>query len=426
MEQMEVIAVFDIGKTNKKLFLYDHTLQTVFEKSVVLPEIVDEDNFLSEDINALSSFVVKELDAVLEDPRYLVKGVNFSAYGASLVYLDQNGKVLTPLYNYLKPYPKPLQESFYSQYGGENEFSRSAASPVLGSLNSGMQLYRLKQEHPDIFKRVAHVLHLPQYLSWLITGKFYTELTSIGCHTNLWNFDKQTYQQWLSDEGILPLLPEMVSSSSVVHVDYKGNDIAVGIGLHDSSSALIPYLKHGETNFMLLSTGTWCISLNPFNHSPLTEEELKNDCLCYLQSNGNPVKAARYFGGHIHQEFVQNIAAHFSVSQDEILTYTFTNEEILELKKNDIAEGCLTAIDAKSAYFIALQKLVKDQKKSMDWVLYKSDVDEIIVDGGFTQNKLFMQLLGFHFSDKKIIASSVHQGSSLGAAMVLKEQLWKS
>jgi sugar (pentulose or hexulose) kinase len=425
MKQMEVIAVFDIGKTNKKLFLYDHALQTVFEKSVLLPEIVDEDNFPSEDINALSSFVVNELDAVLEDPRYLVKGVNFSAYGASLVYLDQNGKVITPLYNYLKPYPKPLQESFYSHYGGENEFSRSAASPVLGSLNSGMQLYRLKYEQPEIFKRVAHVLHLPQYLSWLITGKFYTELTSIGCHTNLWNFDKQIYQQWLSEEGILTLLPEIVSSSSVVHVDYKGKNIAVGIGLHDSSSALIPYMEQYESKFMLLSTGTWCISLNPFNHSPLTEEELKNDCLCYLQSNGNPVKAARYFGGHIHQEFVQNIATHFSVSQDEILTYSFTDEEILELKKSDSVDY-MTVIDAKSAYFIALQKLVKDQKKSIDWVLYNADVDEIIVDGGFAQNKLFMQLLSYQFSNKKIIASSVHQGSSLGAAMILKEQLWKS
>ena len=426
MEQLEVIAVFDIGKTNKKLFLYDHTLQTVFEKSVVLPEIVDEDNFPSEDINALSSFVVNELDAILEDPRYLVKGVNFSAYGASLVYLDQNGKVLTPLYNYLKPYPKPLQESFYSHYGGENEFSRSAASPVLGSLNSGMQLYRLKYEQPEIFKRVAHVLHLPQYLSWLISDKFYTELTSIGCHTNMWNFDKSTYHQWLSDEDFLPLLPELVSSSSAIPVVYKGKNIAVGIGLHDSSSALIPYLKQSETNFMLLSTGTWCISLNPFNHSPLTEEELKNDCLCFLQSNGNPVKAARYFGGHIHQEFVQHIATHFSISVDQILAYTFTDDEILELKKSDSGENYLTAIDAKSAYFMALEKLVDEQKKFIDWILHNADVDEIIVDGGFAQNKLFIQLFSYQFSNKKIIASSVHQGSSLGAAMVIKEQLWKS
>jgi sugar (pentulose or hexulose) kinase len=426
MGPIEVIAIFDVGKTNKKLFLYDCTLQIVFEKSVVLKEIVDQDNFPTEDIHALSKFVVDEFDAIINDPRFFVKGVNFSAYGASLVYLDQNGNVLTPLCNYLKPYPKYLQEKFYNQYGGENEFSRSAASPVLGSLNSGMQLYRLKYEQPEIFKKVAHVLHLPQYLSWLISGKFYTEQTSIGCHTNLWNFDEHTYQQWLSDEDVLLLMPELVSSSSVIPVVYKGKNIAVGIGLHDSSSALIPYLQQHETNFMLLSTGTWCISLNPFNHSPLTQEELKNDCLCFLQSNGNSVKAARYFGGHIHQELVQHIATHFSISVDQILAYIFTDDEILELKKSDSGENYMTAIDAKSAYFMALEKLVDEQKNSIDWILHNADVDEIIVDGGFAQNKLFMQLLGFHFQEKTIIASTTYQGSSLGAAMVLKEQVWKS
>ena len=426
MEQIEVIAIFDVGKTNKKLFLYDFSLQIVFEKSVVLKEVVDQDNFPTEDIHALSKFVVDELDAIINDPRFFVKGVNFSAYGASLVYLEQNGTVLTPLYNYLKPYPKTLQDRFYSQYGGENELSRSAASPVLGSLNSGMQLFRLKYEQPEIFKRIAHVLHLPQYLSWLITGNFYTELTSIGCHTNLWNFDKQTYQQWLSNEGVLTLLPEMVPSSSVVHLDYKGKDIAVGIGLHDSSSALIPYLKHRETNFMLLSTGTWCISLNPFNHSPLTQEELKNDCLCFLQSNGNSVKAARYFGGQFHQELVKRIAAHFSVTIDEIVAYTYTDDEIQSLKKVYKGNDYLGTENARAAYFMALEKLVADQTISMKWVLQHADVDEIVVDGGFAQNKLFMQLLGFHFQEKIIIASTTYQGSSLGAAMVLKEQVWKS
>jgi sugar (pentulose or hexulose) kinase len=343
-----------------------------------------------------------------------------------LVYLDQNGNVLAPLYNYLKPYPKYLQEKFYNQYGGENEFSRSAASPVLGSLNSGMQLYRLKYDQPEIFKKVAHVLHLPQYLSWLISGKFYTEQTSIGCHTNLWNFDEHTYQQWLSDEDVLPLMPELVSSSSVIPVVYKGKNIAVGIGLHDSSSALIPYLQKHQTNFMLLSTGTWCISLNPFNHSPLTQEELKNDCLCFLQSNGNSVKAARYFGGYIHQELVQDIAAHFSVTFDEIVAYAYTDDEIQSLKKMYKGNDYLGTENARAAYFVALEKLVADQIISMKWVLQHADVDEIVVDGGFAQNKLFMQLLGLHFQEKTIIASTTYQGSSLGAAMVLKEQVWKS
>ena len=82
--------------------------------------------------------------------------------------------------------------------------------------------------------------------------------------------------------------------------------------------------------------------------------------------------------------------------------------------------------NARVAYSMALEKLVDEQKNSIDWILHNADFDEIIVDGGFAQNKLFMQLLGFHFQEKIIIASTTYQGSSLGAAMVLKEQVWKS
>ena len=49
----------------------------------------------------------------------------------------------------------------------------------------------------------------------------------------------------------------------------------VGIGLHDSSAALIPYLVNFSMPFVLISTGTWCISMNPFSKTALTAEELQ-------------------------------------------------------------------------------------------------------------------------------------------------------
>jgi hypothetical protein len=45
-----------------------------------------------------------------------LKAVRFTAYGASFVYIDDKGKPLTPLYNYLKPYPDELKAAFYSKY----------------------------------------------------------------------------------------------------------------------------------------------------------------------------------------------------------------------------------------------------------------------------------------------------------------------
>ena len=46
--------------------------------------------------------------------------------------------------------------------------------------------------------------------------------------------------------------------------------------------------------FVLLSTGTWCISLNPFNQAALTVDELTNDVL-YIQYEGKQVKRQGYF-----------------------------------------------------------------------------------------------------------------------------------
>ena len=41
----EVIAIFDIGKTNKKLLLFDQSFQLVSQEEQHFDEIADEDGF---------------------------------------------------------------------------------------------------------------------------------------------------------------------------------------------------------------------------------------------------------------------------------------------------------------------------------------------------------------------------------------------
>ena len=180
-----VIAIFDIGKTNKKLFLFDEDYHIRFEKSIQLSETKDEDGFPCEDIHLLTGWVKQSFNEVVSKPDFTIKALNVSAYGASFVHIDESGKPVTPLYNYLKPYPEALKQKFYDQYGGESEFAKTTASPVLGNLNSGMQLYWLKHQKPDIFKSIRYSLHLPEYISYLFTQNPVSGITSIGCHTNL-------------------------------------------------------------------------------------------------------------------------------------------------------------------------------------------------------------------------------------------------
>src|SRR6185436_5858297 len=112
-------------------------------------------------------------------------------------------KVFLPLYNYLKPYSKELKDKFYKTYGGESLVAKQTASPVLGNLNSGMQLYRLKYEKPGAFAKIKYALHLPQYLSYILSSEVNTDITSVGCHTNLWHFQWERYHDWVKKEGVL-------------------------------------------------------------------------------------------------------------------------------------------------------------------------------------------------------------------------------
>ena len=51
--------------------------------------------------------------------------------------------------------------------------------------------------------------------------------------------------------------------------------------------------------------------MNPFNTRPLTEEELEQDCLCYMSFDGKPVKSSRLFAGNEHEQQVKRLGDYF-------------------------------------------------------------------------------------------------------------------
>ncbi|HEY8687632.1 MAG TPA: FGGY family carbohydrate kinase [Chitinophagaceae bacterium] len=431
-----VIVIFDVGKTNKKLFLFDQDYKIVYERSARFIETEDEDGFPCENIESLRLSLFDALRDVFKRKQFDVKAINFTTYGASLVYIDEEGNPLAPLYNYLKPYPEELKKKFYDTYGGEEKFSHSTASPVLGSLNSGMQLYRIKYEKPELFKHIKYALHLPQYLSYLISGVVCSDITSIGCHTNLWDFKKNDYHDWVRKEGILPKLAPIAAYDDVKPAIFPVSNYNVGIGLHDSSAALIPYQVNFHEPFILISTGTWCISLNPFNDLPLTVKELQHDCLCFMHYQGKPVKASRLFAGHQYEMQVQRIADHFLKNPSHYRAIDFHPEIIAALKKKKNVVG---KIDTKKllnecpfihrdlstfsndveAYHQLMLDVIAQQYFSTSLVLEGTKVRRIFVDGGFSKNLLYMNLLASAFPDIEIFAASMAQATAIGAAFAI-------
>lgn len=410
----EAILIFDVGKTNKKLLVFDARYQLLAEESVHLAETVDEDGFPCENVAALTQWIRESFQKISNRKDFSIRAVNFSAYGASFVCVDEDIRPVMALSNYLKPYPTKLQEELYERYGGKSLFSKICASPPLGSLNAGLQLYRLRQEKPGMLRKVRWALHLPQYVSSILSGKAYSEMTSIGCHTCLWDFPKQKYHQWVSDNGLESILAPIVPYDTVDSTDIDKKEFLIGVGMHDSSAALLPYLATISEPFILLSTGTWNICLNPFNQTPLTEGELNQDCLCYLSFEGKRVKASRLFAGHEHGAKVKELCAKFNIDEKFFLS--------LEL---DIHGNLNSRESAAIAYLDFMKELVNKQVVALGLVRGPEKIHRIFVDGGFSKNGIFMTLLAQRYPLSQVFAASIPQASALGAALAIHRH-WNS
>jgi sugar (pentulose or hexulose) kinase len=431
----KVIAIFDIGKTNKKIILFNYDLKPVWEFEEKFAEIKDDDGFACDDIEKIESWISESLNNLVNSDDYDLTAVNFATYGATLAYIDSNGQRLGPVYNYLKPIDEKIPERIYRRHGGQDEFCRRTASPALGMLNSGLQAVWMKYSKPEIYGKVSKILHFPQYLSYLITDKFYSEHTSIGCHTALWDFDAMTYHEWTREEG-LPL-PEPVDIHTVNDVIIAGKKVKAGIGIHDSSSSLVPYFIASKGKFLLISTGTWCINMNPFNTEILTAEQLDHDCLCYMSITNQPVKSSRLFLGHLHESAVASLSEHFRKSSDFYKSVK-PDSLLLEICRKNCGENRFFfenlpfSRELKSKYdFFAFKtfeegyhqlmvELAELTIESIYLVLPSDDdTENIYITGGFSNNQLFLKLISEAYPSKNVYTSEIFNATALGAALVV-------
>jgi sugar (pentulose or hexulose) kinase len=430
-----VIVVFDIGKTNKKLLLFNPDLKVVYEVEEKFATTKDDDGFECDNIELIEKWIRETVLDLINSEKYELDGINFTTYGATLVYLDAQGRRLTPVYNYLKPIDESIPELLYKKYGGKDEFCRRTASPALGMLNSGNQALWLKTVKPVIFSKVKHILHFPQYLSYLITGKIFSEHTSIGCHTALWDFDNMSYHPWVTEEGLK--VPNPVSADTITEVVLNGKKVKVGIGLHDSSASLVPYFASKGGKFLLISTGTWCINMNPFNREKLTSDQLSRDCLCYLSIAKQPVKASRLFMGHMHDTAVKMMSDYFKIHENSFslikpdlrllnkLRTMFENDTIFMgngnhsnlLKEDADLFGFDNFVEGYHQLMVELSDLAVD---SINLIIPEDDdTSNIFITGGFSKNLLFLKMIASSFPEKKIFTSEISNASALGAASII-------
>ena len=436
----KVTAIFDIGKTNKKFFLFDKDYQAVYREYTSFKTIADEDGYPTDDLEALTQWMKEVMSRILASEEFDLKAINISAYGASFVHVNTKGEVVAPLYNYTKPFAPGFITTFYQKYGPEKAFVLCTGSDNAGMLNSGLQLFWLKYTKPEVFAKIKYSLHLPQYLSFIFTGIPLSEYTSIGCHTGLWDYFKGDYHHWVYQEQIDKILAPIVSTGTSVKMVYNGKKIKVGVGIHDSSAALLPYIKSVDKPFVLVSTGTWSVALNPFTTSMLTSGDMERNCINYMRTDGKAVRASRLFLGNEYTEQLKVLSRHFQVSDNHHQSLKFDQDIFLEIENNfsysfrwisitDEDMPIKTTIPYttyEQAYHQLMIELVLLQLKTINAAIGNDQIERLYLDGGFSDNEVYVKLISYYLKNMKLMTTNAALGSALGAAIVISDAKLKS
>ena len=436
--KQKVCAVFEIGKNQVKLTLLNESFEVVEESSVVLDAILDDDGFRSTDLFLLTKWVEEQFSALVQHKNFELKAINTTSYGGAMVHLDSEGKPLAPLYSFMKSFSRELAKEFREKHSISQELCRISATPFWGMLNVGFQLYWLKYAKKEIFKNIHTSLFLPQYVSFLFHKKAVSDFTSVGSHSLLWNFDKQTANEWVGEEHLHSVQHPTVTSATT-YTSVQAATVQVGVGIQGSIATLLPFMKAIKEPFALISSKTWTICLSPFSNQLLSENDIKLDALEYLSPSGERIRASRLFAGNEHERQVKHLSDYFGKEMDYYKLVRFDRKLTWELRKRfqqatpDTANTGLLfdcpfverSINQfknfEEAYHQFMMDLVAQQVAVLKLAIGYATVRKVIVDGMFADNELFMNMLAEAIFDKHVFASESTHTAALGAAMVIAD-----
>ncbi len=295
------VIVIDIGKTLAKLSLW-HADGSLIARETRANQPVDAGGYVALDVAGIEAWLAEVLAtfAPLADVGAIIP-VGHGA-GAALV---RDGKIAVPPMDYEAPIPVELRADYDAL---RSPFAETGSPSLPDGLNLGAQLYWLQALNPAAFAG-AQILLWAQYWSWLLSGVAASEVTSLGCHTDLWNPARGEPSGLAKRMGWAARLPPLRTAADVLGPITAGwaaktglrTDTQIHCGIHDSNAALIaarafPEIADGEAT--VLSTGTWFVAMRtPAVPVDLTTLPEARDCLVNVDAFGQPVPSARWMGG---------------------------------------------------------------------------------------------------------------------------------
>jgi sugar (pentulose or hexulose) kinase len=301
--QTRSTVVLDVGKTLTKASLWSQT-GVLLERRSRVNARPDAGGYLTLDAAGIENWLATTLHDFSRMER--IGHIIPVGHGAAAA-LIREGKLHAPPLDYEHPIPAAI----HLEYDEHREPFLLTGSPALpAGLNLGAQLHFLERTQPEIWRGEPTVLPWPQYWSWRLSGRAVSEVTSLGCHTDLWYPVAVSYSRMALNRGWAARFAPFARADAVVgpisaEWTERGGlpgDVDVLCGLHDSNAALLAARAAASSagDMTVLSTGTWFVAMRTPSKMRFTELASlppDRDCLVNVDLNGEPVPSARFMGG---------------------------------------------------------------------------------------------------------------------------------
>lgn len=432
-------VVFDVGKTNAKLSLWDARGRCL-ERRVRRNDEVRASAYRALDAAGLEEWLAQTLTEFARNAP--IRALIPVAHGAAAVLVRGNQLFTAPM-----DYEDEVDPEERREYDSQRDAFRHTGSPALPQgLNLGMQLHRLERLTgpwpDDLF-----ILTWPQYWAWRLSGVMASEVTSLGCHSDLWRPLENRHSElairrgWArrlpprrhAGEALGPLTSEWVARTGMPH------DCVVLCGLHDSNAALLAARGHPEiasNDATVLSTGTWFVAMrSPHAGASLDTSALAEarDCLINVDVHGSPIPSARFMGGR-EAELLAGLNIH-------ALTENYDPQRLIDrlpavLKSGATAfpsfvRGCGPFPDSVGEWRNKPPDPGDQRAITGLYLALMADAslnlvgsrDRLLIEGRFAEAVIFVRALAALRPQQKIYVSNAHNDVPYGALRLLYPDL---
>ena len=414
------IAVIDIGKTNAKLALVDAADLSELAVETRPNRVIPGPPWPHFDLSGHWAFL---LDALARfHARHRVDAISVTTHGASAVLLDAAGGLAAPMLDYEHDGP----DSCAADYDALRPGFDDTGSPRLGAgLNLGAQLHWMLQRDPGLRDRLAHVVTYPQYWGFRLTGVRASDVTSLGCHTDLWDPWRGRPSALLDRLGLAGRLapPRRAAdllgpvSAQVARITGLSPRTPVATGIHDSNASLYPHVLSRKAPFAVVSTGTWVVAM-AVGGRPVTLDPAR-DTLVNVNALGQPVPSARFMGGREYEILREGATARPTTADRQAVLAR-------QLRRLPATERGSGPFRGKKGGWTCPPGSEGERMLALSWYLalmtdtclsLAGAAGPVVIEGPFAQNADYLEMLAA-LHPQGVTAMGSATGTSAGAALL--------